>query len=58
VLALNAYVNEEGTEVTFVHVHPDAASMEVHETAAHEHTDDSTSCGCNIGQWADSKDCP
>lgn len=37
-LALNAYVNEEGTEVTFVHVYADAASMEVHETAAHEDT--------------------
>jgi hypothetical protein len=25
-LALNAYVNEDGTEVTFVQVHPDAAT--------------------------------
>jgi len=31
-LALNAYLNEDGTEVTFVQVHRDAASM------AHEHT--------------------
>lgn len=38
-LAMNAYVNGEGTEVTFVHVHPDAASMEVHETVAHERTE-------------------
>jgi quinol monooxygenase YgiN len=38
-LAINAYVNEEGTEVTFVHVHPDAASMEFHEKVAHEHTE-------------------
>ena len=34
-LALNAYVNEGSTEVTFVHVHPDAASMELHEKVAH-----------------------
>ncbi len=38
-LALNAYVNEEGTETTFVHVHPDAASMERHEEVAHEPTE-------------------
>jgi len=38
-LALNAYVNEDGTEATFVHVHPDAASMELHEKVAHEHTE-------------------
>jgi quinol monooxygenase YgiN len=37
-LALNAYLNEEGTEVNFVHVYADAPSMEVHETAAHEDT--------------------
>jgi hypothetical protein len=30
-LALNAYVNEDGTEVTFVQVHPDAASLEHHQ---------------------------
>jgi hypothetical protein len=39
VLALNAYLNKEGTEVTFVHIHPDAASMEFHEKVAHEHTE-------------------
>lgn len=38
-LALNAYLNEDGTEVTFVHVHPDAASMETHEEGAHGHTE-------------------
>ena len=37
-LALNAYVNEDGTEVTFVQVHPDAASLEHHQQVAHEHT--------------------
>ena len=36
-LAINAYVNEDGTEVTFVHVHPDAASMEHHHQVVHEH---------------------
>jgi hypothetical protein len=39
VLAMNAYANADGTEVTFVHIHPDAASMEVHENVAHEHTE-------------------
>ena len=29
-LAFNEYVNEEGTEVGVVQVHPDAASMEFH----------------------------
>ncbi len=38
-LAVNAYVNEDGTEATFVLVHPDAASMELHEKVAHEHTE-------------------
>ena len=37
-LALNAYVNEDDTEVTFVQVHPDAASLEHHKRVAHEHT--------------------
>ena len=38
-LAINAYVNEDGTEVTFIQVHPDAASMELHEKVAHEYTE-------------------
>ena len=29
-IAFNEYVNEAGDEVTVVHVHPDAASMEAH----------------------------
>jgi hypothetical protein len=29
-LAFNEYANEEGTEVSVVQVHPDAASMELH----------------------------
>ena len=33
-LGINAY----GTEVTFVQVHPDAASLEHHQQVAHEHT--------------------
>ena len=36
-LAFHGYVNEEGTEVTFVQVHPDAASMELHMQVAREH---------------------
>src|SRR5919199_2060971 len=38
-LAINAYINEDGTEVSFIQVHPDAASMEFHEKVAHEHTE-------------------
>jgi quinol monooxygenase YgiN len=38
-LALNAYLNDDGTEATFVHIHPDAASMERHEEVAHEPTE-------------------
>jgi hypothetical protein len=30
VIAFNEYVNEEGTEVAVVQVHPDSASMEFH----------------------------
>lgn len=37
-LGINAYVNEAGTEVTFVQVHPDAASLEDHQRVAHEHS--------------------
>jgi len=37
-LALNAYVNEDGTEATFVQVYPDAASIESHSQVFHEHT--------------------
>lgn len=29
-IAFNAYLNEEGTQVTAIQVHPDAASMEFH----------------------------
>ena len=35
-LAFNEYVNEEGTEVGVVQVHPDAASMEFHMDAVQE----------------------
>ena len=37
-LAVNAFVNEDGTEATFVEIHPDAASMEHHARVAHELT--------------------
>ena len=36
-LAFNAYINTDGTEATFVQVHPDAASMEFHMQVAREH---------------------
>ena len=36
-LVFNGYLNAEGTEVTFVQVHPDAASMEFHMQVAREH---------------------
>jgi hypothetical protein len=37
-LAINAYVDHEGTDVTFVQVHADAASLEHHQRLAHEHS--------------------
>ena len=36
-LAFHGYLNVEGTEVTFVQVHPDASSMELHMQVAREH---------------------
>ena len=36
-IAFNAYVNEDGTELTVVQVHPDADSMLFHMQLAHEH---------------------
>jgi quinol monooxygenase YgiN len=36
-IAFNGYVNDEGTEVAVVQVHPDAASMELHMQVAREH---------------------
>jgi hypothetical protein len=36
VIAFAAYVNEDGTEVSGVQVHPDAASMELHMQLAGE----------------------
>ncbi len=36
VLAINAYLNEDGTEATMVQVHPDATSLE-HYRVIHEH---------------------
>ena len=43
VIAFNIYVNDEGTEVTGVQVHPDAASMEFHMQVLRE--DMMTACG-------------
>lgn len=37
-LAIHAYLNEDASEVTFVQVHPDAASLEHHQRVVHEHT--------------------
>jgi len=36
-LGIHAYLNEDGTEVTFVQIHSDAASLEHHQRVAHEH---------------------
>jgi quinol monooxygenase YgiN len=36
-IAFNAYVNEDGTELTVVQVHPDADSMLVHMQVARDH---------------------
>ena len=36
-LAFHGYLNVEGTEVTFVQVHPDASSMELHMQVTREH---------------------
>lgn len=36
-LAFNVYINQDGTEATFVQVHPDAASMDFHMQVAREH---------------------
>jgi quinol monooxygenase YgiN len=36
-IAFNGYVNDDGTEVAVVQVHPDAASMELHMRVAREH---------------------
>jgi hypothetical protein len=37
-LAVNAYVNEEGTEAAIVQVHPDAASIKQYWQVVHQHT--------------------
>ncbi len=37
-LAINAYVNEEGTEAAIVQIHPDAASIRHYWQAVHQHT--------------------
>jgi hypothetical protein len=36
-IAFNAFANEDGTEVTVVQLHPDAASMELHMQVVREH---------------------
>jgi hypothetical protein len=35
-IAFNEYVNDDGTEVTVVQIHPDAASMEAHTAIVRE----------------------
>lgn len=37
VIAFNAYIDDEGTEVAIVQVHPDADSMEFHMQVVREH---------------------
>jgi hypothetical protein len=37
-LAINAYVNGEGTEVAIVQVHPDGASIKEYWRTVHQHT--------------------
>ena len=36
-IAFNAFLNEEGTEMTSIQVHPDAASMDFHLKVIQEH---------------------
>jgi len=38
-IAFNAYVNDEGTEVAIVQVHPDVDSMEFHMKVIREHVE-------------------
>ncbi len=42
-LAMDAYVNEAGTEATLVQVYPDAAAMQAHEQARRHFLDATTS---------------
>jgi len=37
-LAINAYLNQEGTEVAIVQIHPDAASIKDYWRVVHQHT--------------------
>lgn len=39
VLAFNEYVDDDGSEVAVVQVHPDAESMEFHMSAVREHAE-------------------
>jgi hypothetical protein len=42
-IAFNAFLNEEGTEMTSIQVHPDAASMDFHLKVIREHLGDAMS---------------
>lgn len=44
-LAVNAYLNEDGTEVTIVQIHPDADAVKDYWRVVHQHT------GREIGQF-------
>lgn len=46
-LAINAYVNEDGTEAAIIQVHPDAASIKHYWQVVHQHT------GRALGQYVD-----
>jgi len=43
ILAFNAFLNEEGTEMTSIQVHPDTASMDLHMEVLRENWDESLS---------------
>ena len=41
IIAFHGFLNEEGTEVTVIHVHPDTAAMEYHIQVVKENWDES-----------------
>lgn len=51
-IAFNAFLNEEGTEMTSIQVHPDAASMDFHLKVIREHLGDAMS---SVADFAEPK---
>ena len=49
-IAFNAFVNEDGTEMTSIQVHPDAASMDFHLKVLREHLGDAMSAVADFVQ--------